>query len=146
MANPGIAPPDQSTDVGKFRRSTNDLAYVELDPPVSGQGDYTINSDEDIEGYIEQGGDSLNRGIGYYFLYLSGQAAIEAVNIKDTDLAANTEKRSELLAKVAQDWFDLADKEDIANGDTDLFDTFIFRSDENCQHIELSACPVDCRC
>lgn len=142
MANLGVSPPDLSTNVGKFRLNTNDTVWTELDPPVIGMGDYTHSSDEEIEAYLAQGDDSLSRSLGYYFQYLAGQAALTATNIADHDLKVQTEKRAELLAKVADQWFNRADMEDDANGVNDLFDAFIFGSDRHVRVPEAAPIPV----
>lgn len=120
----GIAPPDFSTNVGRFRQNTNDTAYVDLVPPEPGFGDYEHCSDEEIESWLAQGGDNLNRGLGLYFRALAGQAALKASSISDHDLRVQTEKRAELLAGIADDWFELAAEDDINAGETDFLDVF----------------------
>lgn len=145
MTNLGIAPPDFTTPVGQFRLQTNDTVYTELDPAVPGFGNYTHSSDSEIEVFIEQG-TTLSRSLGYYYLYLASQAALEAKSIKDHDLSVNTEKRADLLRQIAQEWFDRADDEDGLAGAGDIFDSFAFGGDRKCRTPELAPCWRDCGC
>jgi len=122
MVNRGIAPADLTTSVGRFRQNTNDLVYVALDPPVTGFGDYTHNSDDEIESWLAQGGESVYSALGYYFEVLSSQAALISASTKDYDLMLDNTKRASLLATASQRWFDRAAKEDIALGRGDIFE------------------------
>lgn len=120
MSNPGIAPADLSTDVGKFRQNTQDLVYTELDPPVSGEGDYRYNSDAEIEAWLEQGG-SLYWALAWYYLASAREATMEAKDIRDHDLSVKTERRAELLQRYADRFWALAEEEDDKSGLGDIF-------------------------
>lgn len=113
MVNVGIAPPDPTTDVGRFRMLSGDIAWTPLDPPQPGYGEYEKFSDAEIEAYLAQGGDSVPRAIGYSYLYLAGQAAIASQSVRDYDLQVDTTKRAADLRAIAQVWFDTADNDDV---------------------------------
>jgi hypothetical protein len=112
MANTGVAPLDPTTDVGKLRALIGDTNYVPLDPPVTGQGDYTMFSDVELTAYLAQAGDSLNRAAGYAYFALASQAALSAKQIKDYDLQVDTRQRADSLFNVAKWYFDQADAAD----------------------------------
>lgn len=112
MANKGIAPADITSPVGRFRVLYGDLGYVPLVPAETGYGDYAELSDAEIEGFIAQGAGSVPQAIGWLYLAMAGKAAQESRNIKDQDLAVNTEKRASELRIVAQMWFDRASAEE----------------------------------
>lgn len=117
MVNRGIAPPDFNTAVGMFRAAYPDLNYVALDPPEIGYGDYEELSDTEIEGLLALGGDSVSRGIGFYYLQLSGAAAKRSKTVKDYDLSVDLTKRAADLRAIAQMYFDRADDEDTGLGE-----------------------------
>lgn len=140
--NPGVAPPDLTSDVGQFRALVGDLQYEAYDPPEPGFGNYEKFSDAEITAYITAGGGSIPRGIGFAYLYLAGQAAMQSASVKDYDLQIDETKRAGDLRAIAQFWFDRADEDDDASGANDIFETFDmvgFR----CRH-ELAECP-SCR-
>lgn len=103
MANAGVAPPDYNTDVGKFRLLTSDTYYVPLVPAVAGQGDYTLFSDAEIDGYLAME-DSVYRAAGLAFMGLAATAAREAESVKDFDLAVDRRDKSKALMEQAR-WF-----------------------------------------
>lgn len=112
MPKPGIAPPDFSTPVGQFRLLASDTSYVALDPPVSGQGDYTYYSDAEIEGYLTVTEDNPYRAVGFAYIALANIAAQSAESIKDFDLAVDSRQKAEQLRIQAQWFFDKADELD----------------------------------
>jgi len=128
--NPGVYPLVPGTPVGNFRLATGDTQSVPLDPVVSGQQSYTYNSDAEITAYLTMGGQNINRGIGYYYLSMSGTAAMQARSIKDYDLSINTEKRAEGLRQTAAYYFGLADAEDVLAGSEDYFNVTHTGTDE----------------
>ncbi len=138
--NPGVYPLVPGTPVGNFRLATGDTQSVSLDPVVSGQQSYTYNSDDEILVFLSQGGGNQNRGIGYYYLSLSGAAALAAKSIKDYDLSINTEKRSEGLRATAEYYFGLADGEDVLAGTEDYFNVGRTGTDES-RYVEYFPYP-----
>ena len=117
MSNPGVYPLDPATPVGQFRLLTGDTQSVPLDPPVSGQQDYEKFSDAEIEGYLAAGGDSIPRAIGFAYLYLASQAAMESKSIRDFDLQVDLTKRAADLRAIAQMWFDRGDDDDLSSAE-----------------------------
>lgn len=109
MVNKGIAPPDMTSDIGRFRALYGDLSYVPLVPDEPGYGDYADLSDEEIQAFIDQGAGSIAQGIGWLYLGMAGQAAMQSKSIKDQDLAVDTTKRAADLRALAQFWFDRDD-------------------------------------
>lgn len=125
MANKGIAPPDMTSGVGKFRALYGDLSYKPLVPDEPGYGDYAELSDAEIEAFIDQGAGSVAQGIGWLYLAMAGRAASESKSIKDQDLAIDTTKRAGDLRALAQFWFD---RDDVVEGG-DYFDVVTIGGD-----------------
>ena len=123
--NPGIAPPDNCSHVGRFRYTYGDFIYDEYAPVVPGMGNYRELSDAEIEGFLAQStNESIPRAIGLYVLSLATRAALEAKTVKDYDLQLDNTKRSGELRAAAQLWFDRADAEDIEAGLGDIFEIY----------------------
>lgn len=120
--NIGVYPLDPTSEVGKFRLGTGDVTSVPLDPPQVGFESYAINSDEEIENFLAMGGGSQLRGIGYWYLSLSGAAALESKAVKDYDLQVDLTKRSNDLRATALLYFAQADAEDLADGSSEAFE------------------------
>lgn len=117
MANPGIAPADTTTDIGRVRALTGDMIYVALAPPVTGQGDYTLFSDAEIQVFLDYADDSPFRAAGYAFMQLSGAAAQQAESIKDYDLQIDRRQKAEQLRAQATFFFEQADRLDLQGDD-----------------------------
>lgn len=115
--NPGEYPVDLASKVGQFRALTGDLNSTPYDPVYPGYQNFVKFSDAEIEGYLAQGGDSVARAIGYSYLYLAGQAAMESAAIKDYDLQIDKTKRAADLTAIAKLWFGQADGEEIIAGE-----------------------------
>lgn len=140
--NPGQWPVDLSSDVGQFRALIGDLNAVPYDPDEPGFGNFEKFSDAEIEAYLLAGGGSIPRGIGFAYLYLAGQAAMQSASVKDYDLQIDETKRAGDLRAIAQFWFDQADDSDDNAGLNDIFETFDMVG-SRCRH-ELAECP-SCR-
>ena len=110
--NPGVFPLDPATDIGRFRLVYGDTQSEPYSPVVPGIQNYTELSDAEIQAYLAQGANSVNRAIGYYYIALAGKAALESKSIKDYDLSVDTTKRAADLRALAQWWFDLASEDD----------------------------------
>lgn len=138
--NKGVAPPDMSTDVGKFRALVGDLSYEPLTPPVSGYGSYKLFSDAEIEVFLAAS-ESFEGAAALAYTQLAGQAALESRTVKDFDLQVDLTKRATDLRLIAAMW---ADKDASVTADVfELADVSI--RDEDCRP-ELSAWPVRGNC
>lgn len=115
--NPGEYPVDLTSNVGKFRALTGDLNSTPYDPVEPGFQNFEKFSDAEIEAYLEQGGNSIPRAIGFAYLYLAGQAAMQSQSVKDYDLQIDDTKRAADLRAIAQFWFDQADGEEVIAGE-----------------------------
>lgn len=115
--NPGAYPVDLTSNVGKFRALTGDLNSTPYDPVEPGFQNFEKFSDAEIEAYLEQGGNSIPRAIGFAYLYLAGQAAMQSVSAQDYDLKIDETKRAADLRAIAQFWFDQADEEEVIAGE-----------------------------
>lgn len=125
--NKGVAPPDISTEVGKFRALVGDLSYTDLTPPVPGFGNYTLFSDFEIEVFLAASG-SLEGAAALAYTQLAGSAALESKTVKDFDLSVDLSKKATDLRLIAAMW---QDKADAASADVfELFDVSI--RDSNC--------------
>lgn len=116
MSNPGVYPLDATSDVGKVRLIIGDTISVPLDPVVSGQQDYTMFSDAEIDVFLSYS-ESPMRAAGYAYLSLAGVAAQQAESIKDYDLAVDSRQKAEQLRAQADAFFAEADRVE-AGGDT----------------------------
>lgn len=115
--NPGEYPLDPATPVGQFRLLYGDTHSEPYSPVVIGTQNYDELSDAEIQVFLAQGAGSTTRSIAYLYLSMAGQAAKEAVMIKDYDLTVDQSKRPEALRALAQYWFGLADDEDAATAE-----------------------------
>ena len=105
MANEGIAPPDFSTDTGKFRLLIGDLNATNIN---AGTGEYAFFSDLEIAGYLTLN-PSIYRAAGMALNALATQAADQAQSIKDYDLQVDLRQRAEQLREQAKQVFAQAD-------------------------------------
>lgn len=115
--NPGVYPLDPDTRVGQFRLLFGDVESTPYVPAEPGIQNYGELSDSEIEVFLVQGGDSLNRAVGFYYLSLAGAAAKASRSVKDYDLQIDTTKRAADLREIAKWWFDLADGDDAISGE-----------------------------
>lgn len=122
--NPGAWPLDPETPVGQFRLLYNLTAHEDYVPVEPGIVDFAELSDLQIEAYLAAGGGNVNRGIGYYVLAQSSHAARQAKSVKDYDLAVDLRSLAKELDAAAQSWFDRADREDMVDGENDIFEVF----------------------
>jgi len=110
--NPGVYPLDPDTKVGQFRLVYGDTQSEPYDPVEAGFQNYSELSDAEIEMFLAQGDDSVNRAIGFYYMRLAGDAAKQSIRAQDYDLVADLTKRAADLRATAAWWFDQADAED----------------------------------
>lgn len=101
-----------TTNVGVFRALYGDTVFEKYDPDEPGRGNYKAFSDNEIEGFLAAGDNSVNRAVGFAYLALAGRAAEASKNVKDQDLSIDTTKRPTELRLIAQSWFDRAKSED----------------------------------
>lgn len=113
MANPGVYPLDPTTEVGKTRLVIGDTISVPLDPVVSGQEDFTMFSDAEIQAFLDYSDDSPMRAAGYAYLSLAGAAAQQAESIADYDLKLDTRDKAKQLRDQAMFYFERADQIDM---------------------------------
>lgn len=142
MANPGIAPLNPTTAIGRVRLNLGDTDYVPLDPPVAGKGDYANFSDEAIEAFIISASDNEASATGYGYLQLAAIAASSSVNIVTDDLQADLSKRATEFRQIAAAWFGRGADDDSAAGLNDYFNIVPYGG---YIHPELSAFPTHWR-
>ena len=134
--NKGVAPPDMSTEVGRFRALIGDLKYTELEPPAAGFGNYTLFSDAEVEVFLERS-DSPEGAAAMAYMQLAGSAALESSQVKDLDLQIDLTKRATDLRLIAAEWQKKAD----ANA-ADIFELFDVSIQGGDCHPELAPWPV----
>lgn len=137
--NLGVAPPDLTSPVGKFRALVNDLIYEEADPPSEGVGNYRYLSDDEITTLLDSADGNVSRAAGLHYLALAGEAAAESKLIQDHDLKISTVSRSNDLRRVGLAFLNQADAEDISEGSQDIFDSFTLGG--NSRHIAEGSLP-----
>lgn len=136
--NIGVSPLDPNTPTGKVRLTIGDVTATNV---ADGLGEYSYFSDDEIAQFLVAGGDSPTRAVGYGYLAWAGQAAAEALAIKDFDLSVDYSKRAEALRKTAEMYFGLADGEDVATGGAEEFlivDTGTNRSSNRAEGVTYS--------
>lgn len=107
----GIAPPDGTTDVGKFRLIAGDSEYQPTDPPTAGFGLYQTWTDAEIEAFLAAGG-SLTRAIALAYTQIAASYASSGATIKTDDLSYSAKDSVGSWQGLARYWTELADKED----------------------------------
>lgn len=134
-ANAGIAPPDYSTPVGQFRALIGDTDYVELDPPVAGQGDYDWYSDAAIGGLLTVYDNNVKRAAAQALRTIASSQALLLRKWSADDLSVDGAAVAEALRKLAKD---LDDQADNAAATTDIFTLAFFPQHDKVQ-AELAA-------
>lgn len=110
---PGVWPVNADTAIGRYRLLLGDVNGVEYDPAVEGFRSYEVLSDAEIQAFIDQaGGESVTKGIAFYYLRLAGEAAKESLVIQDADLRVDQSKTAADLRAMAQFWLDQGDVDD----------------------------------
>jgi hypothetical protein len=110
--NPGVAPLDPNTPVGRLRALVGDTSYKPLEPPVEGQGDYNVYSDADLEAFLTQTDGNELRAAGHAFRTLAAVYAASGRSIRTDDLNIDTTKRGSDFLAIAKSFFDEADAAD----------------------------------
>jgi len=142
--NKGIAPADPSTPVGKVRFLIGDLDYAELDPVEAGLGEYPNFSDDEINGFLIAGDDSVIRASGYAYLRLAVLAAAGAISWKSDDQMVDAKQVATEFRLLATLAFNQADAADEAGASTFAIDN-PYSTNLACGHAELAPdpwCPI----
>lgn len=134
MPNKGVAPFDPTSSIGKFRVAVGDTAYVDLDPPEAGFGDYADYSDAEIEAFLALNSDQVEGAIADVLFQMALSAAKEAKNVKDFDLQVDLTKRASELRLLAGQYRDRANA-----ASADIFETFDIVDQGGCCTPELAA-------
>lgn len=142
MVNRGIAPPDPTTDVGKFRFAAGDSSFVALAPPEVGFGDYSVWSDDEIEVFLVVGGGNLARAIAIAYRQLAATWASTGAAIKTDDLSYSAKESVGNWIALADYWDKLADEQGAAAVD-DYFDLVTVGGNECYRPPEASPWRVD---
>lgn len=140
MANPGIAPLNPTTAIGRVRLNLGDTEYVPLDPPVTGKGDYAYFSDQAIEAFIESASGNEANATGYGYLQLAAIVSVSSSNIVTDDLQVDTSKRATDLRQIAAAWFAQGKDQDDAAGLNEYFNIVPYGGRRN--YAELAEFPT----
>lgn len=130
--NPGVAPPDLSSDIGKWRATAGDLNYTPYDPDAPGFGDFVYASDAEITQFLALAGDSVPGAVGFWYLQLAGAAALESKSVADHDLRVDSTKRAADLRAQANFWLGVGG---ISLNGEEAFEIVPTGTNE-CRHIE----------
>jgi hypothetical protein len=106
----GAAPVDASTAIGRYRILLGDAVGEAYEPAEPG-------SDAQIEAYLSQSGDSVTKGIAFYYLTLAGEAANESIVVQDADLRVDLTKTASDLRSMAEFWLAQGDADDVIAGE-----------------------------
>jgi len=140
MANAGVFPPDVTSNVGLLRILINDTAGVPLSPPVSGQADYPLWSDNSLLGALIVAGDVVYRAAGDLYSALAAEYAQDEESIKTDDLAVDRKGKAATFLKIAQSFYARADS-DAATTDSDYFDLAPMGTSAYSQAVEAGVWP-----
>lgn len=135
----GHAPPDGTTDVGKFRLLAGDSEWIELDPPVPGQGLYQLWTDAEIQAMIDVSG-SVARAISMAYAQIGAQWASNGATIKTDDLSYSVKDSVGNWMNLAAWWAKVADDEESRAVD-DMFDLKVVRGDSEWRKAEAAPWP-----
>lgn len=105
----GIAPPNGSTDVGKFRLMAGDSEYQEMVPPTPGLGLYQTWSDAEIAAFLEAAGGSVPRAIALAYTQIAASYAVSGATIKTDDLSYSSKDSVGSWQSLARYWNSIAD-------------------------------------
>ena len=129
MANAGINPPDFTTLAGKVRLLVGDTEPDELDPPVTGQGDYAWYTDEELEALGGMYGDNPKRVAIYVLSIVAINQSMllkkwtsEDLQIDGPAIIRGIENTLKRLAKEV-------DLEDALGGEAEFFEVYGGRHD-----------------
>lgn len=139
--NVGNTPPDYNSPTGKFRLLVQDVVATDLVPAVTGQGQYTMFSDDEIAGYLSIYPTSLFRAVGTAYKSLAARAALEAKIVKDFDLQVDLTKKSAALNDAADAFFARANDDDLLSGARSTFD--VVAPDNSPSLGELTGLPIE---
>ncbi|MFT4260345.1 hypothetical protein [Microbacterium sp.] len=145
MPNIGADPIDAGSPVGQLRLTVGDTESAPLDPPVAGQADYAIWSDDALQVALVNANDNQLRAAGLLFRQLAAEYAQTGQSITTDDLRIDTKGRGENLLKVAQSFLDEARANDNAAAE-DFFQIVPFagRSHSRCVRPEATPYPLTC--
>jgi hypothetical protein len=119
MTNIGVAPYNPATPVGRVRVTTGDVIYGTI---TSGQAEYQMFSDADIEAFLVTSDDDILRAAGFGFMALAARASLDSKTIKDYDLSVDLKSLADSLRKQAAEFFKQADEADARLGNLDIFE------------------------
>lgn len=136
--NPGKYPLDPTSKVGQVRVTLGDTASEPFDPPRSGEQNYGMYSDLEIEAFLAQSDDSVEGALFFAYSQMAAAAAMASKSVADFDLKIDTTKRATDLLALARLW-----KEQWDLGTGDIFEVFNIGS--SCRRCELSE-GVSCGC
>lgn len=117
--NPGAFPLDPTSPIGQFRLASGDTQSQPYEPVRPGLQNYTYLSDDEVALFLVQGQDATDTALGYWYLSLAGQAAMQSKSVKDYDLQIDLTKRAGDLRAQATFYFDRARQ---ATSDAEFFD------------------------
>lgn len=119
--NRGVAPPDPSTNIGKMRFALGDSAFVPLDPPEPGYGNYQLFSDDELATFLILADDNVARAIAMAYRQIGASWASTGATIKTDDLSYSAKDSVGNWLSLADYWDKVADDQDQRAVDS-LFD------------------------
>lgn len=137
----GIAPPDLTTSVGKFRVAANDSEWQPYDPDQPGYGLYQIWTDDEIAVLIELSGGSVARAVSLAYAQIGAMWAATGATIKTDDLTYSAKESVGNWMALSKFWGDIADGEAGSSAD-DMFDLVVVRGEHGFRKPEASPYPA----
>ena len=143
-SNPGVAPLDPNTEVGRFRLLAGDATSKPLDPAVPGMGDYAIWSDAEIEAFLALSGGNIPRAIATAYMQMAAAWNSSSATIRTDDLQYQVKDSVGSWLNLADYWNKVADSEE-ERAINDYFDLVDVRGRERWCAPEAAPWPV-CGC
>lgn len=137
----GIAPPDPTTDVGKFRLASGDSEWQPYDPDQPGYGLYQLWTDDEITALIYIAGGSIARAISLAYAQIGAAWASTGATIKTDDLSYSVKDSVGNWLSLSQYWRDIADGQD-DNAANDMFDMVVVRGESPFRKPEAAPWPA----
>lgn len=103
--NPGAYPINATSLVGQARYTFGDTISTAYDPVEPGFQNFVYFSDQEWTAFLASSTSSVPGAVGFAYLQLAGQAALESKNVKTDDLSIDMSKRAADLRAQADFWF-----------------------------------------
>ena len=114
MVNEGVTPPDYGSTVGQVRVLIGDTDAIDLVPPVTGQGEYSWYSDDELMGLLTVFSDNVRRAAAQALRTVAASQALLLKKWSADDLSVDGARVAQVLRELADSLDEQADNADAA--------------------------------